>query len=207
MDHALPDVVVTTGARCIHLINIVQIIGCRSSHNYSEYRIVAKSILISMCHLQKVHAQAGPLAVADQDNAKNDQDSGATGKYFTTRKRNKVKRYVPTGQELWNLKEEGGETQQNCLVIVEQSSDVVDILIIGAGWAGATAAKTLINAGRTNIKVLEGRDYTGGRTRSVMESVWEGEEDYPVDIGSQWILGITSILFHKLPWRMEFHIA
>ena len=101
----------------------------------------------------------------------------------------------------------GGETQQNRLVIVEQSSDVVDILIIGAGWAGATAAKTLINAGRTNIKVLEGRDYTGGRTRSVMESVWEGEEDYPVDIGSQWILGITSILFHKLPWRMEFHIA
>jgi len=67
----------------------------------------------------------------------------------------------------------------------------LDVLIIGAGWAGATAAKTLINAGRTNIKVLEARDYTGGRTHTVMESVWEGQEDYPVDIGSQWIHGIT----------------
>ena len=144
-----------------------------------------------MCNLQKVHEQAGPLAVADQENAKNDQDSSATGKYFTTRKRNKVKLYVPTGRGSWNLKEEGGKTQQNHCFIVKQMSDVLDILIIGAGWAGATATKTLINGGRTsNIKVPEVRDYTGGRTHTIMESVWEGQEDYPLDIGSQWIHGI-----------------
>ena len=68
----------------------------------------------------------------------------------------------------------------------------MDVAIIGAGWAGATAAKNLINTGTTNIiKVLEVRDYAGGRSRTVMESVWEGEKDYPMDIGSQWIHGIS----------------
>ena len=68
----------------------------------------------------------------------------------------------------------------------------MDVAIIGAGWAGATAAKNLINTGTTNIiKVLEVRDYAGGRSRTVMESVWEGEKDYPMDIGGQWIHGIS----------------
>ena len=74
----------------------------------------------------------------------------------------------------------------------------MDVAIIGAGWAGATAAKNLINTGTTNIKVLEVRDYAGGRSRTVMESVWEGEKavwegenDYPMDVGSQWIHGIS----------------
>ena len=52
-----------------------------------------------------LHAQ-DPLAVADQENVNNDQDSGATGKYFA-RTRNKFKLYIHTGRELWNL-EEGG---------------------------------------------------------------------------------------------------
>ena len=74
-------------------------------------------ILLSMCHLQKVHAQ-GPLAVADQENVNNDQDSNASGKYFA-RTRNEFKLYVHTGRELWNLEEEGGETQLNRRVVVE----------------------------------------------------------------------------------------
>ena len=50
--------VVTTGVRCIHIINIVQIIGCRSSHNYLEYRIVANSIYFNS--IAKTNWQAKP---------------------------------------------------------------------------------------------------------------------------------------------------
>ena len=38
-----------------------------------------------------------------------------------------------------------------------------DAVIVGAGWAGISAAKALLEDGVDNILVLEAHDYIGGR--------------------------------------------
>ena len=38
-----------------------------------------------------------------------------------------------------------------------------DAVIVGAGWAGISAAKALLEDGVENILVLEANDYIGGR--------------------------------------------
>jgi monoamine oxidase len=55
-----------------------------------------------------------------------------------------------------------------------------DVVVIGAGFAGLTAARALAAAGRTAI-VLEARDRVGGRvlTRQLADGPW-------VDLGGQW---------------------
>mmetsp|Transcript_19901 Transcript_19901/g.23049 ORF Transcript_19901/g.23049 Transcript_19901/m.23049 type:complete len:566 (+) Transcript_19901:254-1951(+) len=64
---------------------------------------------------------------------------------------------------------------------------VYDVVIIGAGWAGISAAMTLLSKGITNFKILEASDYIGGRSRTVYES-FNGEE-IPIDLGSMWLHG------------------
>lgn len=66
---------------------------------------------------------------------------------------------------------------------------ILDVVIVGAGWAGASAGITLQQRGITNFQILEGRNVTGGRSRSVVQS-WEGQ-DIPIDLGSQWVHGMT----------------
>jgi monoamine oxidase len=59
-------------------------------------------------------------------------------------------------------------------------SDRVDVLVVGAGLAGLTAARILVRAGRS-VRVLEARDRVGGRT-------WTGPlSDGQFDFGGQWI--------------------
>jgi monoamine oxidase len=58
----------------------------------------------------------------------------------------------------------------------------VDVCVVGAGYAGLTAARRLAAAGRTAI-VLEARDRVGGR-------VWTQrtpEEGVPFDVGGTWL--------------------
>ena len=64
------------------------------------------------------------------------------------------------------------------------------MLILGAGVAGITAAKTLHDKGIDDFLVLEGQDYIGGRIRSVPFAglkvekganwIHESEEDDPI---------------------------
>ncbi|MGU7778872.1 flavin monoamine oxidase family protein [Burkholderia sp. PU8-34] len=60
--------------------------------------------------------------------------------------------------------------------------DVLDVVIIGAGLAGLTAARDLRLAGCESFVVLEARDRVGGRTLNY--SVGGG---YVTEVGGQWI--------------------
>jgi len=68
-----------------------------------------------------------------------------------------------------------------------QRENVLDVIIVGAGWSGISAAMTLQSKGITNFRILEARDYVGGRSRTIYET-FDGE-DIPIDIGSTWIHG------------------
>lgn len=59
---------------------------------------------------------------------------------------------------------------------------VFDTIIVGAGWAGAVAARDLARAGRS-VLVLEARDRIGGRART-----W-ANGDARIDLGCSWIHG------------------
>lgn len=59
----------------------------------------------------------------------------------------------------------------------------VDVIIVGAGVSGTTAARTLADAG-LKVKVFESRDRKGGRVFS--DSTAFG---YPIDFGAAWIHG------------------
>ncbi|MGW4124233.1 flavin monoamine oxidase family protein [Nocardia sp. NPDC004711] len=56
----------------------------------------------------------------------------------------------------------------------------VDVVVVGAGLAGLSAARKLVEAGRT-VTVLEARDRVGGRTEG---GVLDG---HPVELGGTWL--------------------
>ena len=60
----------------------------------------------------------------------------------------------------------------------------IDTVVIGAGVAGLTAARSLVHAGR-RVVVLEARDRVGGR-------VWTDRSDgFITDLGASWIHGVA----------------
>ena len=61
------------------------------------------------------------------------------------------------------------------------ATEVYDVVVIGAGFAGLVAARDLIEAGR-NVVVLEARDRPGGRTYS---DTFPGT-DVVIDLGAEW---------------------
>ncbi|WP_144877344.1 FAD-dependent oxidoreductase [Microbacterium sp. 1.5R] len=58
-----------------------------------------------------------------------------------------------------------------------------DTIVIGAGMSGVTAARMLVDAGRS-VLVLEGRDRVGGRMNT------DRSAGFPVDLGASWVHGI-----------------
>jgi monoamine oxidase len=62
------------------------------------------------------------------------------------------------------------------------SGQTVDVLVVGAGLAGLSAAEKIVNAGYS-CRVLEARDRVGGRTWS--QPMPSGE--VVVDLGAAWI--------------------
>ncbi len=72
-----------------------------------------------------------------------------------------------------------------CTVVPRAQADrgVADVIVVGAGVSGLTAARDLRRAGRRVI-VLEARDRIGGRVHTSRR--WA---DVPVDLGASWIHG------------------
>ncbi|PWR22296.1 flavin monoamine oxidase family protein [Zavarzinia compransoris] len=60
------------------------------------------------------------------------------------------------------------------------SDATVDVCVIGAGFAGLSAARALVAAGRA-VRVIEARDRVGGRTKPGMVA------GHRVDLGGQWV--------------------
>jgi monoamine oxidase len=56
------------------------------------------------------------------------------------------------------------------------------IAVVGAGIAGATAARVLADAG-FNVVIVEGRERSGGRIRSIENDDWP----FPVELGAAWV--------------------
>ncbi|MDZ5645839.1 flavin monoamine oxidase family protein [Nitrospirillum sp. BR 11828] len=60
-------------------------------------------------------------------------------------------------------------------------AEPVDVAIIGAGFAGLTAARALVDAG-LRVTVLEARDRVGGRIHTR-----RAQDGTPIDVGGQWV--------------------
>lgn len=88
---------------------------------------------------------------------------------------------------------------RNCLLCLASlsfcnfatSTDVHDVIVVGAGWSGLAAANYLIEAGITsNLLVLEARNRIGGRSYTREDVFRTG---HPVELGSAWIYPDTNV--------------
>jgi len=81
---------------------------------------------------------------------------------------------------------------------------VYDAVVIGAGWAGIRAVKTLINRGikKDKILVLEANDYIGGRSKSINTDGTINSPNptgkVPFDVGSEWLYNTGSAMEETL---------
>ncbi|KAL4928143.1 uncharacterized protein BDV17DRAFT_298687 [Aspergillus undulatus] len=86
--------------------------------------------------------------------------------------------------------------------VVARPTGDVDVIIIGAGLAGLTAATELQRAGLSFV-VLEARDRVGGKTWS---QPVPGDENVVVDIGAAWINDVNQTRVHALARRFGAEI-
>jgi monoamine oxidase len=101
-----------------------------------------------------------------------------------------------------------------------QQQPAVDVVIIGAGWAGLSAANYLVTnmADGINIVVLEARDYLGGRSRTVRNFVnttnaqasWSSaneQQQVPIELGSEWTYGNTPLQTMVLDLGISYSVT
>ena len=86
---------------------------------------------------------------------------------------------------------------QTCSLDPDGNAEKVDVLILGAGIAGISAARTLEVNGITDFLVLEATDRVGGRMRE-----YDRPGKVPLEVGAHWIQGLDpdDPLHHPI-WR------
>jgi len=76
-----------------------------------------------------------------------------------------------------------------------------DVIVVGAGISGLSAARTLIQNGIENILILEAKEKAGGRINS--ETCGDG--DSFLELGAQWIHGEENELFEMIKNSLHLH--
>lgn len=72
----------------------------------------------------------------------------------------------------------------------DKDNAIVDVIIIGAGWSGLAAANRLREKSVTDVRILEARDYVGGRSRTLEGYFVDG---LATEMGSSWVYRRTKI--------------
>lgn len=80
------------------------------------------------------------------------------------------------------------ETANKNLDTIEANKELFDVIIVGAGVSGSTAAYTLKQkCPSLKILVLEAKDRVGGRTQTVDMNCSTPGKKVKVDAGGQWV--------------------
>ena len=85
----------------------------------------------------------------------------------------------------------GGSDQQVASPAVNSTPVAEEIIVVGAGLAGLTAARDMKVAG-LDVTVLEAREHIGGRAYT------DQSTGIPLDMGASWILGINQSATYEL---------
>lgn len=72
-----------------------------------------------------------------------------------------------------------------------QQTSGYDVIIIGAGMSGLTAAKELNHLGRS-VLILEASSRIGGRADAVNVPLYGDNRNVPIDFGASWIHGVST---------------
>jgi monoamine oxidase len=83
-------------------------------------------------------------------------------------------------------------------------TDGYDVVIVGAGLAGLTAARELVHLGHS-VLILEATDRVGGRGFVGTIAVGDGRTTVPIDYGGAWVHGVPTNPLTGLVDRMGFH--
>jgi len=73
----------------------------------------------------------------------------------------------------------------------EDDEEILDVLIVGGGWSGVAALRYLVLQGLNNVRLLEARDYLGGRSRT-LNDVFD-VKGLSTELGSAWVFPSTEI--------------
>lgn len=84
---------------------------------------------------------------------------------------------------------------------MEASSQCVDVVIVGAGFAGLSAAKLLIRLG-LRVQVLEARQYIGGRARTSSFPSLGDLSESPVELGCNYLHGCSDREEEQPVWAL-----